>query len=161
MHRFSIVTAGVLAAALVTGSSAFAQGGGRGSGGHRGARAGGPGLPLGALNLTEQQRQQVRDIQGRSRDETRQLQERLRTARLAQQQAIEAAPLDESRIRAASQDVAEAETELTVQRAKLRADVFEILTPAQREQATKAASDRRARTVERRERPRQPAPAGQ
>ena len=150
MHRFSVVTAGVLLAALVSAGPVLAQGGGGRGVGHPGGRAGGAGLPLAALNLTDQQRQQVRDIQQGSRDTARQLEERLRQARQLQQQAIEASPLDEARIRAASQDVAEVETELTVLRAKLRAEVFEILTPAQQAQATKLAAERRVQAGERR-----------
>jgi protein CpxP len=144
MNRFSTVAAGVLVATLVAGTSAFAQGPGRGPG-HRGGRAGGAGLPLAQLELTDQQRQQVRDIHERSRDATQPLNERLQQARLAQQQAIEASPVDEARIRAAAQELADAQTELAVHRAKLRAEVFEVLTPAQREQAAKLSADRRAR----------------
>ena len=148
MHRSSVVTAGVLLAALVAAGPVLAQGGGGRGAGHPGGRAGG--LPLAALNLTDQQRQQVRDIQQGSRDTARQLEERLRQARQVQQQAIDTLPLDEARIRAAAQDVAEVETELTVLRAQLRADVFEILTPAQQEQAKKLAAERRVQAGERR-----------
>ena len=152
MNRFSIITAGVLTATLVAGSSALAQGPGRGGPGHRGGRAGGPGLPLAQLNLTEQQRQQVREIQQRERQENQQLRERLQQAHQAQRQAIEATPVDENRIRSAAQDVAAVEADLAVQRAQLRAEVFEVLTPAQREQAAKLSAQRSERPGERRER---------
>jgi periplasmic protein CpxP/Spy len=159
MNRFFFVAAGVLVATLVAGTSAFAQGPGRGAG-HRGGRAGGPGLPLAQLDLTDQQRQQVRDIHERSRDAAQPLHQRFEQARLAQQQAIEATPVDEARIRAAAQELADVATELAVHRAKLRAEVFVVLTPAQREQAAKLSTDRRARLSNRRDqlRERRPPP---
>ena len=155
MNRFSIVTAGVLVATLAAGSSALAQGGGRGPG-HRGGRAGGPGLPLAQLNLTEQQRTQVRDIHERSRADVQPLQERLQEARRGQRQAIEATPVDENRIRAAAQDMAAVEADLAVHRAKLRAEVFEVLTPAQREQAATLSAERQQRMSQRRDQVRKP-----
>ena len=155
-RRFSIVTAGVLAATLVAGSSALAQGTGRGGPGHRGGRAGGPGLPLAQLNLTEQQRQQVRDIRERAQQDGQQLRQRLQEARKGQTLAIEAVPVDENRIRSAAQDLAAVEADLAVEQAKLRAQIFEVLTPAQREQAAKLAAQRRERTDDaRRVRPRE------
>ena len=158
MNRLSIVTAGVVIATLVAGTSAFAQGGRRGPG--PGGRSGGPDLPLAQLNLTEQQRQQVRDIQERERQDTQQLRERLQQARAAQRQAIDAM-VDENQIRTATQDLAAVESDLAVQRAKLRAEVFEVLTPEQREQAAKLRAERSDRTGERRARPRERQSRGQ
>src|SRR4051794_685128 len=114
MIRFRAVTAGVLIAGLLASGAAFAQGpgggpgrpGGPGGRGARGGRPGGPGelgLPLGQLNLSDTQRQQIRDLtQKRLQDES--LQARLRTAMEARRQAMEANPVNEGAIRSTTAD---------------------------------------------------------
>jgi Spy/CpxP family protein refolding chaperone len=138
-----MVAAGVLMAGLLAGGAVFAQGpggpGGRGGPG-RGGRFGGAGdlaLPLRELNLSDAQRQQVRDIVTRHAEQDRQVQERLRAAMDAQRKAVETLPVNEGAIRAASADLANAEADAAIARAHLRADVFQVLTPEQQDQAKK------------------------
>jgi len=145
--RYAILAALVL---LVAGAAAFAQGPagprGRGPGGPGGP---GAGLPLAALNLTEAQREQARNIAQQHQQQTRTLMERLRTARAAQQQAVDTMPVDEGRIRAAMQDLAAVEADVAVEQARLRSDLFAILTAEQQAQAQKLRAEREARMKER------------
>jgi Spy/CpxP family protein refolding chaperone len=161
MMRFRFLTAGVLVAGLAAGGAVFAQGpragGPGGSGfGARGGRAGGPagdvGLPLQALNLSDAQRQQIRDVVQRRLDEGRDVQEHLRAAQDAERKAVETLPVDDNAIRVAAQDLGVAEADAAVQRAHVRADVFAILTTEQQAQVKELLADRESRVDQRRER---------
>ncbi len=148
---------------LVASGVGFAQGRGRGPAGRGGGlAAGGPmglmgpmgglALPLGELNLTDAQRQQVREIREGSRDESRAAAERLREALTAQRAAVEKVPVDESLIRSTTQALADAQTEIALLQARLHADVWGVLTPAQQDQAQKLRAEREARLQQRRQR---------
>ncbi len=145
--RYVILAALVL---LVAGVAARAQGPGgfrgRGPGGPGGL---GPGLPLAALNLTEAQREQARAITAQHQQQTRTLRERLRTAHAAREAAVEATPVDEGRIRDAMQDLAAVEADLAVEQARLRSELFAILTAEQQAEAQKVKAEREARMKER------------
>lgn len=151
MIRFRTLTAGVLVAGLLASGAAFAQGpGGPGRGGGRGGRFGGPGgpgelgLPLAQLNLSDSQRQQIRDLTQARRQDGEQVQARLRTAMDARRAAIEASPLNEGAIRATTADLVAAETEVAILQAHLRADVLALLTPEQQDQVKKFEAERPA-----------------
>ena len=107
------------------------------------------GMALGALNLTEAQREQVRQITQQHREQARGTFERLRAAQEARQQAVEAIPFDEARIRAAMQELAGLETEIAVMQGRIHSDVFALLTPEQQAQAQKLRAARDARMKER------------
>jgi Spy/CpxP family protein refolding chaperone len=136
-------------------------GGPRGFGG-RGGRFGpmGPGpdqgpmamLPLGRLNLTEAQRAQVSALMESHRAATEPVMERARTAREALHAAITASTVDEGAIRARSAELASAETDLAVARARLNAEILKILTPEQRTDLEQARSRRADRMQQMRER---------
>jgi len=158
MTGFRILTAGVLVAALLTGGAAFAQGpggpgrpGGPGSRGGRGG-PGGPGelgLPLAQLNLSDSQRQQVRELTQQRRQTDEQVQQRLRAAMDARRAAIDAIPVNEGAIRATTADVVAAETEVAIVQAHLRADIFALLTPEQQDQVKKLQAERAAHADDR------------
>jgi protein CpxP len=123
------------------------------------------GLPLGQLDLTDAQRQQVRTIVQNHREEMRQLGERAREARLAVRQASEAATLDENAVRTASNGLGAIMADQAVLRAKMRAEVMQVLTPEQRAkaaelrtQADQRAQQRRELREQRRQQRTQPAP---
>lgn len=151
-----IVTIGAALAALFAGStdvSAQTPGpGGRGRG--PGAVSRGPSgvaLPLRDLDLTDAQRQQIRQLTQQYREQSRATLDRLRQAQEARRQVVEVPPVDEARIRAVMQELAEAETELALQRARLNSDVHAVLTPEQQERARQVREEREARRKERRE----------
>ena len=160
MIRFRTLTAGVLVAGLLASGAAFAQGqGGPGRpGGGRGGRPGGPGgpgdlgLPLAQLNLSDSQRQQIRELTQRRRQDGEQVQARLGAARDARRAAIEASPVNEGAIRSTTADLVAAETEAAILQARLRADVLALLTPEQQDQVKTLQAQREAHVDARRER---------
>jgi Spy/CpxP family protein refolding chaperone len=112
---------------------------------------GGPGggLPIRELNLSETQQQQVRDVMQRFREQNRSAAEQLRTAMEEQRKAVETLPVNEGLIRASTQVLVEAQTELAIQQARMHSEIFALLTPAQQEQARKLQADREARMQKR------------
>ena len=122
------------------------QGGGRGQGmmgrgmmgpGGPGMRGGpgGPGgmfgLPLRALELTDAQREQVKAIMESHRDAQKAAGDKMMEARKALHDAIAADAFDEAAIRAAAGAVAALDADAAVQQARIRAEIFAILTPEQ------------------------------
>jgi protein CpxP len=116
---------------------------------------GGPGplaLPLRALDLTEEQRTQMRTIMEQHGEEFRGLAERSRTAREALHQAVTAESFDEAAVRTASAALAEVQADEAVLRARVHQAVWNTLTPVQRDKAKTLQADRTRRLDERRER---------
>ena len=60
--------------------------------------------------------------------------------------------VNEPRIRTTIEALAEAQTELAVQQARLQSDIYALLTPEQQERARKLRADREARMKQRQER---------
>jgi Spy/CpxP family protein refolding chaperone len=108
------------------------------------------GLP-GELNLSEQQREQVRAIFERHQPDMRSAGEKLHEAHAAQQAAISAIPFDESQVRARSADVAAAEAELAVLRGRIQNEVYDILTAEQQTKLRELRAEREQRMKERRD----------
>jgi Spy/CpxP family protein refolding chaperone len=109
------------------------------------------------LNLSEGQKDQVKNVMESRRDELKGLGDRARTARQALHAAVTADGLDEGLIRTRAADLATIESDLAVAHARIYADVFRILTPEQQAQARAAQS----RMQERRNQRRDPRPDGQ
>ena len=153
MVRFRSFATGVAVVALLVTSVAYAQGprGGGPFGGRGGRGAFGPGPALNELNLSDAQKEQVREIRERNRDQTQQVMQRLNAAAQKQRQAIETLPVNETLITSATQDMTAAQVELAIQEARLNADVWSVLTPEQQAQATKLRAERKAQMDERRQ----------
>lgn len=141
-------------AAGVTGASVAAQGDGPGRGeGQRMMRPGGPGgpggpgmrgpgmrrqglgLPLGQLELSDAQREQLRAITGSHATSFLAIQERLRTARRALNDAVTGEAFDEATVRQRAADLAAIEADAVVLRAQVYQEAFAILTPEQQQKA--------------------------
>jgi periplasmic protein CpxP/Spy len=154
MTRFRSFTVAAVLTALMAGGAAFAQGpGGRGGRGAGGFGPGG-GLPLRALNLTDAQQEQVRTLTQQFRTQNRETAERLHAAMETQRKAVEAIPVNEELIRATTRELAEAQAEVAIQRARLNAEIFGMLTPEQQAEAKKVQAERATRAQQRGERPR-------
>ena len=154
VRHFRFLGMSALVAALVaTGALAYAQGpqpgGPRGRG--PGVGPGGPqaGLALRALDLTEAQQEQVRQLTQQNREQMRTLMESMRAAQDARRQAVEAIPFNESQIRSAMEDVAKVEADLAVAEARLQSDIYALLTADQQQRLQKMRADREARAKER------------
>ena len=135
------------------GQAPAAQAGERGPGmgrgmmgpGGPGMRGGGPfgkaGHPLRELGLTDAQLQHVRTIMESHRDEQKAIGDRMRDARKALQDAIEADPLNEGAIRDAAAAVGAIDADAAVLQAKIRTEVFALLTPEQVKKAKELRSE--------------------
>lgn len=115
---------------------------GRGRGGPGGP--GGPlaGLPLRELNLNDSQREQVRAILDSQQSETRAVAEKAMAAREALHAATTSPSLDEGLVRAKAAELAAIESDLAVSRARIFADVFQILTPEQQAKVKELSASR-------------------
>jgi Spy/CpxP family protein refolding chaperone len=89
-------------------------------------------MMFGRLNLTDAQETQVRTLVEAHQAATTPVLDRVVTARQALHAAVTASPVDEAAIRARSAELASAEADLAVARARLHADISRILTPEQR-----------------------------
>ncbi len=98
------------------------------------------GIPLGRLGLTDVQREQVRAVMQSHDAELKTLVDRAFAAHEALHAAIAADPIDEGTIRARSGDVAAVEADMAVTRARIRSEVFQVLTPEQRAKASDGAA---------------------
>jgi protein CpxP len=152
-----VIAAVAVAALAVTGAARLhAQGEPGGPGGHGrwGAfgRGGGFGLALRGLDLTEEQRTQVRAIVGQHRDELRAAGQKLGAAFKAQRDAVSAVPVDEGLIRAKSAELAAAQTDAALLHAKVHSEVYQLLTPEQQAKAKELKAQRDARRAERQQR---------
>lgn len=114
---------------------------------HRGLR--GPGAIFRELDLSEEQRQQLRAL--REQGPARETMERLRERREALNEAVESGA-DEGTIRQLAYEMAEVEGDVAVERARFHRQLMEILTPEQREQYETLREERKQRMEERRER---------
>jgi len=103
------------------------------------------------LNLTDAQREQVREIRDRYQEQTRTLTRRLGDLAAKQRQAIETLPVNETLITSATQDMTQAEVELAVQEARINADIWSVLSPEQQAKATKLRAERKAEMEQRRQ----------
>jgi protein CpxP len=164
MRRVRLITLGAIVAAVVAvGAAAHAQG--PGPDGPRGRfRHFGPvDLPLRALELTDAQRQQVREITEKHRANLQTAGQQLRQAFAAQRAAIEKTPVDQAAIKSASDGLATAHAAMGVERAQIRSEVLSILTPEQQEKLKQLQAERETRMKERQDRlqkRRQPAQQG-
>lgn len=152
--RKIVVTAGIVAVMAGGAVAIFAQGGpGRGAGALRpGGRGFAAGFALGQLDLSDAQKQQVRDIMQRHRQQSQPVMDRLQQAMQAQRAAINAVPVNEAAVRQAAAALAAAEADVAVDQARMHADIFSILTVEQQEKAKQLEAQGQARAQERRQR---------
>jgi len=162
--RKIVVTAGLVALMAGGAVALLAQGQGRGAGPGRPGGPGGPGergfaagFALGQLDLSDAQKQQVRDITQRDREQMRSTMQRLDQAMQAQRAAIDQVPVNEQAVRAAAAQVATVQADLAVAQARVHADIWNILTPEQQTKAKELEQQAQARARERQQRaPRAP-----
>jgi Spy/CpxP family protein refolding chaperone len=160
--RKIVIAAGIVAALSGGGVALFAQNGpgGRGAGpqvrGGPGGRGFAAGFALGRLDLSDAQKQQVRTIVQRHREQSRPTMERLQQAMQAQRAAINAVPVNESAVRSAAAALASVQADMAVEQARLHSDIFGVLTVEQQQKAKELEAQAAARAQERRQRaPRQ------
>ena len=102
----------------------------------------GIGLPLGQLDLTDDQKAQVRSIAESHRDEFRAAGEKARLAHEGMQALIESDNIDENAIRAKSAEIAAAEADVMILNAKVRLESMQVLTSEQQAKLKELRSSR-------------------
>jgi Spy/CpxP family protein refolding chaperone len=140
------MAAGVMAATQNTsGDQPPFRGGPMGPGGP--GRMGPMGLlgPIQRLGLSDTQKDQAKAIMQAHAEEFKAIGERARAAHIALDQAVMADPVDDAAIRQKSSEAAAVDADMAVASAHARAEVFQILTPEQREQLKKFAAAREER----------------
>jgi len=85
------------------------------------------------LDLSDTQREQVREILKSHKDAILASIQQMRTSRAALRQAIDADPMDEGAIRARAAELGRAEADASVLRAQIRAEVLPILNDDQKQ----------------------------
>ena len=148
-----------LAASGATALLAQGPGGpGRGAGPFGpGGRGFAEGFALGQLNLSDAQKQQVQSIMQQHRQQAQRVMQRLEQAMQAQRAAVNQVPVNEAAVRQAAAALAAIEADVAVDRARLHADIFNVLTVEQQEKAKQLEAQAQSRAQERRQRaPRQP-----
>jgi len=120
----------------------------------RGPGGGAMGL-LRGLDLSDEQRAQVRQVMDGHRDDLRAIGERVMAARRAQDAAITAGQFDEQAVRTKSAELAAVEADAAVLHAKLHSEVFALLTPDQQAKAAELKTQREAQMQQFRERARE------
>lgn len=116
--------------------------GGRFGGPGRGGPLGLPGPMLERLNLSDAQKDRVTSIADAHRDDMKSIHERAMTAHQALDAAITADVFDEAAIRTRSMDVAAVDADMAVLQARVRSEVFQVLTPEQQAQAKALMAER-------------------
>lgn len=145
MSRLRTLALVLLAALVIGAGTMFAYAQGIPGGPDRGGRSGGSAMvPLRGLNLTDVQKDQVRDIQQRHRDERQAARQQLSKAIDTQRKAIEAVPLNEGLITSTSGELAQAQTQVALAEARLRSEIIAVLTPEQQAQLTKMRAERQS-----------------
>ena len=142
------VAIGVTAIVLVTGlvTSADAARGRHRDGDHGRGRPFGEFLRgMAGLDLSEEQRDAIRDMIKGERSSIQPLMERMREARMALQDAITSDPVDEALIRQKAQALADVGADLALLRAQIGAKVRGVLTEEQRERAEELRERRQER----------------
>ena len=108
--------------------------------------------PLRRLDLTDEQREQVRTAIGESREAARTNLRETRAAHEALAEATASATVDEDRIRALAAELGRLAGDAAVRRAQVYAAVWRILTPEQQARAEEISAEREERRNARRER---------
>ena len=129
------------------------QGPGFGGPGGPGMRRGGPmgfGPGFRELDLTDDQKAQLKSIAESHRDEFRAAGEKARAAHDGMQALVEADSINEAAIRAKSAEIAAAEAEVMILNAKVRQESMQILTSEQQQKLKELRAARDAQMKQRR-----------
>jgi len=143
MTKFLLASSCALGLAPLAANEAFAQGMGEGMGMQGGMhRRGGPMEHMRALNLTEQQRDQIFKIHHDSVPAMREQMKQVRKARDDLRQIAMADKFDEAKARQAADAQAKAMANMAVMRAQSANRVRQVLTPEQRQKMDEMRSRR-------------------
>jgi protein CpxP len=144
-NRFRILL-GILAVTLLA-ALGFSQTVARasGHGHHRGGFGQMLGLYADYLDLTDAQRTQMKDIMTKEKPSIQPLMKQLADSHQQLRQLETAGTFDEAKVRAVATQQAQTMTELTVQKARIKSQLMQVLTPDQKDKMAKFEARRQAR----------------
>lgn len=143
MKKYTIIGVAILAMLLIA-ALGFAQAAKRG--GHEHGMFGE--RMAQQLGLSDAQQQQIKSILQAEKPKMQPLMQELRQERQQMNSLTESGNFDEGAVRAAASKQAQTETDLAVERARVKAQIFAVLTPDQRTKAQemeKSLAGRRGR----------------
>lgn len=111
---------------------------------------GAPGFEFRGLDLSDDQRAQLRKIRDSHQSEFKAVGEKLRAARDGMRTLIEADAINEQAIRSKSAEVAAAEADFAILNAKVRAESMQILTAEQQTKLKEMRANRQNQARQRR-----------
>lgn len=137
----------VMVFALVAVSTVFAvaQKGGDWKGRRGGHHRGGFGRMAAQLNLTDAQKEQVKTIMEASKAKTESLREASKANRQKMHEATANGQFDEATISAIAQEQAAISAQLTVEKLRVKSQMFQILTAEQKAQMAQMKEQRKER----------------
>ena len=141
----------VFALVAVSTIFAIAQKGADGKGkgkrhfGNRGHHRGGFGRMAAKLNLTDAQKEQVKQIMEASRAKTESLREASKVNRKKMHEATANGQFDEATVSAIAQEQAGISAQLTVEKLRVKSQMFQILTAEQKAQMAQMKEQRKER----------------
>jgi len=115
--------------------------------GHHGM-FGGMGFHARALNLTDDQRTQMKSIMTKEKPTLTPLFNQMATTRHQLRQLEMSGTFDEAKVRQLATQQAQTMTELTVQKARIHSELYQILTPEQKTKMTQMMQQREQRFQE-------------
>lgn len=121
----------------------------RGDKGFRHDKRGGEERMFGGINLTDAQKEQMKQIAERYRESTRNLREQMRAAR-GQNELKNDGTFNEAAFRAALEAQNKIRVELAVAHAKMRAEMFSVLTAEQKARLEQFREQRQQQRLQRR-----------
>jgi periplasmic protein CpxP/Spy len=127
----------VAAITLATATVAFSQSGSTAPMGHRGRWGFGFGMMADYLDLTDAQRTQVKQIIAAEKPTLFPLVQQVIQSKQQMLQEVSSGTFDQAKVTTLATQQAQIQTQLTVEKAKIMSEIFNILTP---DQKTKAVS---------------------
>ena len=111
------------------------------------------------LDLTDAQRAQMKDIMTKEKPTIKPLMKQLAQSHQQLRQLESTGTFDEAKVRAIATQQAQTMTELTVQKARIKSEMMQVLTPDQKDKMAKFEARRQARFQKRFEHGQGQAPA--
>jgi Spy/CpxP family protein refolding chaperone len=134
-----------LGAVFVSAQKADHKGSHEGRGFRKGGHHRGGGMMLRGLDLTDAQKAQVKEIMEASKAKVQPLRESMKANRQKLQAATENGKFDEAAVQALANENASLSAQLLVERSRVKSQIFNILTPEQREKAAQLKSQMKER----------------
>src|SRR5262249_59565 len=97
------------------------------------------------LDLTDAQKTQMKDIMAKEKPTIKPLLQQLADSHKQLRQLETAGTFDEAKVRAVAAQQAQTMTELTVQKARIKSEMMQVLTPDQKDKMPKCGPRRQAR----------------